>query len=543
LAEPASAAAAPAPAPASAPTGPVESEAVAARFPDPAVRYATPAFEPGHTGFTSNAELRSFVHRLVRDEDGAGSTGVRLLPLGSSQTGIPLEALQFSRAPVALAATGATASPPRPTVLLIGQQHGDEPAGAEALLAVAQELAQAAPGGLAGVLERIDVVILPRANPDGAASGMRLTASGIDANRDHLLLRTPEAQAIAQLMREFQPLVVVDAHEYPTFGPGYTKFGALPRSDVLFDYATAANVPEFVTRAAREWFRAPLLQAFKAQGLTSEWYHTTTTEGIEKRVSMGGVEPDNGRNVAGLRNAVSLLIETRGGPGLGRAHFARRVHTQVTAIASVLRSAAARADDLAKLRRYVDAEVTGRACRGQVVVEATTTPSEYRLLMLDPTTGADKPVTVTWDSALELNTLTERPRPCGYWLGSDQADAALRLRGLGLRVQRIDEDGDLRGELYGVTAREVVGAGSAGPDAGVAEGSGPLKLKVDRVPALIDVRAGGYYVGLDQPLANLAVAALEPDTRHSYASHRVVSDVNAEARVLGPPDLRMTPLP
>src|SRR5882762_7375237 len=33
-----------------------ESDALAARFPDPVVAYRTPAFEPGHEGVTSNAE-------------------------------------------------------------------------------------------------------------------------------------------------------------------------------------------------------------------------------------------------------------------------------------------------------------------------------------------------------------------------------------------------------------------------------------------------------------------------------------------------------
>ena len=36
--------------------------------------------------------------------------------------------------------------------------------------------------------------------------------------------------------------------------------------------------------------------------------------------------------------------------------------------------------------------------------------------MLDPQTGADKTVHVAWDSALVLNTVRKRPRPCGYWL-------------------------------------------------------------------------------------------------------------------------------
>ena len=75
--------------------------------------------------------------------------------------------------------------------------------------------------------------------------------------------------------------------------------------------------------------------------------------------------------------------------------------------------------------------------------------------MLDPVTGADKTVNVAWDSALELATVKRRARPCGYWLGADQADAALRLRGLGVHVQRLDEAGALRGEAYAETAREL----------------------------------------------------------------------------------------
>ncbi|MDE2627273.1 MAG: M14 family metallocarboxypeptidase [Burkholderiales bacterium] len=522
---------------ASAPAPMVESPGVAARFPDPLVSYNTPAFEPGHAGFTSNAELRTLMHGLVRDGQGAANaTTVRLLQVGSSQTGIPLEALQFSREPVPLASTGATASPARPTVLLVGEQHGDEPAGGEALIVVAQELAQ---GALAPLLDRINVVILPRANPDGAAADRRLTASGIDENRDHLLLRTPEAQAQAQLEREFKPVVVVDAHEYSAFGPYPAKFDALPRFDALVQYAMVANLPGFVTKASEEWFRQPMLQSLKAHGLSTEWYYTTSADPADKKVSMGGVQPDTMRNVTGLRNAVSFLIESRG-VGLGRTHLLRRVYTQVTAITSVLKSAAARADDMQKLRGYVDAEVAAKACRGEMIVAAQPTPSEYNLRMLDPLTGADKTVTVAWDSALELHSLKVRARPCGYWLGADQTDAVLRLRALGLQVQRLDEAGELRGETYTVTARDF---GERNDVRGsIADAGGVVHVKVERVAALIDARAGSYYVGLDQPLANLAIAALEPDTQSSYVTHRIVTDVARQARVLMQPALKMTPM-
>ena len=81
VAAPRPAAPAPAPAPAPAvsyPVGPPPAvvvelpaapygPAVAARFPDPPVAYRTPAFEPGRTTFTSNAEMQSLMRGLVRD--------------------------------------------------------------------------------------------------------------------------------------------------------------------------------------------------------------------------------------------------------------------------------------------------------------------------------------------------------------------------------------------------------------------------------------------------------------------------------------------
>jgi hypothetical protein len=283
-----------------------------------------------------------------------------------------------------------------------------------------------------------------------------------------------------------------------------------------------------------------VIASLKSAGLSTEWYYSTSSDPADNKVSMGGVQPDTGRNVDGLRNAMSLLIETRG-VGLGRLHLKRRVFTHVSAVESVLASAARRAADLVKLRSYVDDEVSAKACKGDMVVDAAATPSEYNLLMLDPVTGADKTVTVVWDSALELRPLKTRPRPCGYWLAADQTDAVLRLRGLGLSVQQVAEPGVMRGETFRETARsdgvrqDVRGA--------IADGGGIVRVQVETQPALIDVAPGSFYVPLDQPFANLAVAALEPDTQNSYLAHRILTDATREVRVTGPPEVRMTAVP
>ena len=513
---------------------PPYSAAVAARFPDPPVEFSTPAFAPGRTTFTTQAELRDALRALVR-EGAPGSTVVRLLPLGSSQTGTPLEALLFTRA-ADPSASGLRAGA-LPTVLLVGQQHGDEPAGSEALLVIAQRLAR---GPLEALLDRVNVIVLPRANPDGAQERRRGTASGIDVNRDHLLLKTPEAQAQALLVREYRPLVVVDAHEYTVVGRFLEKFNAVQRFDALVQYATTANVPEFVTRAAEEWFRRPLVAALKAQGLSAEWYYTTSMDIADRKVSMGGVQPDTGRNVNGLRNAVSLLLETRG-VGIGRLHLKRRVQTHVVALESVLRSTATRSADLVKLRQFVDNEVAAQACQGEVVVEAAATPSEYVLTMLDPQTGADKPIPVPWDSALELRPTKLRARPCGYWLAPGETDAVQRLRGLGVAVMRIDDKGVVRGELYRETGRE---SGQRQDVRGALfDAGGVVRVQVETVPALLDVGPGSWYVPLDQPLANLIVAALEPDTQNGFVAHRIVGSLANQARVMARPEFRLSALP
>lgn len=506
--------------------------AVAARFPDPAVRYETPAFAPGHAGYTGEIELQALLHALP---PGGGGTRIQLLSLGSSQSGVPIEALLFTRMPEADAATLRAAG--RPTVLLVGQQHGDEPAGAEALLVIAQQLAR---GPLALLLERINVIVLPRANPDGARQQRRASASGIDVNRDHLLLKTPEAQAQARLVREYRPAVVVDAHEYTVVGRYLEKFGAIQRYDALLQYATTANLPEFVVKAAEEWFRQPVLAALKQEGLSAEWYYTTSTDLADKKLAMGGVQPDTGRNVNGLRNAVSLLIETRG-VGIGRLHLARRVHTHVVAISTVLRATADRAGDLVKLRTYVDNEVSALACTGEVVVEAAATPSEKLLTLLDPATGADRTLTVAWDSALVLRTLKARARPCGYWLGSAETDVVTRLRQLGVIVQRVETTGVVRGETWHEAARET---GTRQDVRGaIAEGEGIVRVQVEAVPTLLDVAPGSWYVPLDQPLANLVVAALEPDTQNSYFANRLLTRLEGSARVLARPEFKLSVLP
>ncbi len=474
------------------------SDAVAARFPAPSVRYATPALVPGRVDFTRNEELAAFLEHLARAER------VQLIEAGHSHAGVPILALHFSR------------GPGRPVAMLIGQQHGNEPAGAEALLALARALADE-DSDLSPVLDRLDVIVLPRANPDGTSLGRRTTARGVDLNRDHLLLATDEARAIAQLALRFDPVLVVDAHEHVALSGRTPTGGGIARHDLLLQFATTPNLAPDLVDASEDWFAAPLRADLEATGLSSDWYHVRTA--VPGRLAMGGIHPTLARNVFGLRHAVSVLLESRG-LDLGRLHFERRVHSHVVAMSSLLRSAATHADALVTRRAAAVAAQRAMACSGPLVVEAAMTRMRREWQAIDRDTGADVSAQIEWDSALELRPLTTRRRPCGYWLAPTAHDAVARLRLLGVSVRQLDEPSRWR-------PRSTKNRPVARPPA---DGS-TLRLSVELRARPLASQAGAYFVTMDQPLAALAAAALEPDSAHSYVAHRLLT-LDQVARVL-----------
>jgi hypothetical protein len=489
----------------------LESAAVAARYPDPAIDIASPALEPGRTDFTSQQELETFVGELARR-----SPDLRVRILGRSQEGRDIPLLVFARP---AAADGAEVlKNGKPTVLIIGQQHGNEPAGGEAALALAGQLAT---GDRAAALDRVNVLIVPRANPDGAYHFVRGLHDGNDVNRDHLLQLTPEGRALGRVSTEFQPDVVLDCHEFGVKTRWLEKFGALQGYDALIQYATVSNLPSEVTQVAERTFRQPLLRALDAAQLRHSWYYTSSYNMADPVVSMGGVVPDTGRNIAGLRNSVSFLIETRG-VGIGRAHFKRRVYTHLVAMNAFLDAAADSGDALLSDLRAVRRRIAGEAGRGDIIVSGVATPTRHTLQMIDPDTGNDKSVEVAWRDALELQVRLKRPRPFGYVLPASEIEAARHLRELGVTVMRIATDERIAVERYRITSREDAKKEDVRRND---EEATPSVIRITTVTesAQVTVQAGDFYVPMDQPLANVVSAALEPETQSSFASNRLLT--------------------
>ncbi len=228
--------------------------------------------------WTYLSEEKTFLEKL--DE---ATARVTVRQTGVSAGGRPLRLVIVG--PTADTATIAAGS----SILLLGSQHGDEPAGREAAMQkVRDHAASGSPGTLLAVVT---------ANPDGIASGREGNATGVNLNRDWVRLATPEVRAMMQTITSYRPDLIGDLHEYTS---GYWKY---PDSNdyimELFSLATdAPDVNADVIRLsglARTDCAQPLMTA---AGFTVKRY---TTSGTVRETAM---------NTAGRMNIPAYGTET-----------------------------------------------------------------------------------------------------------------------------------------------------------------------------------------------------------------------------------------
>jgi hypothetical protein len=484
-----------------------QSAEVRQRYPDPQVVYDTPGFRPGRTDFTSHEEMLAFTEDLARRSD-----VVKLRRIGASQEGRAMPVLVLSADAVQ---TGAQARRlGRPVVVMAGLQHGNEPAGGEAMLVLAQELAT---GRLRPLLDKLTVVIVPHSNPDGAYYFQRSPYSTVDINRDHVKLDLPETRALHRVVNEFEPHVFIDAHEFSVATRWIEKFGTIQSYDLMVQYATNPNVHPALTALAEGKFMAGFRDAADRAGYSHFWYYTTSYNLKNLLVSMGGTTPDIGRNFGGLQNAVSFLVESRG-VGIGRESFGRRVHSHVVSITSLLNTAAANADELIKTVEAARADTVRRGRDPQpgdtVAVRLKSPVVKQRLDMLDPTSGALKTIEVDWSDSLNAVADIARQRPWAYVIPPVFHEVAERLMLSGVEVRRLDKPVVLDVETFQVTDRRASST--------YVEGRITQQVTTEVAPRKVRFPAGSYVFPMAQANASVIAVALEPESPGSFVSYGLI---------------------
>ena len=136
----------------------------------------------------------------------------------------------FVMTPVGRSAEGRTISmlkmgAGKTTVLLWSQMHGDESTATMAIMDMLKFFSQEPDHVVTrSILNKLNLLLIPMLNPDGAERFQRRTAQSIDMNRDALALKTPEARILKETRDTYRPNFGFNLHDQdPRYSVGETR--------------------------------------------------------------------------------------------------------------------------------------------------------------------------------------------------------------------------------------------------------------------------------------------------------------------------------
>ena len=195
-------------------------------------------------------------------------------------------------------------SEPAWRVLFYAQQHGDEPAGKDALLYLAKYLYE----GKLTVPQHVDLYLIPMLNPDGAEANRRTNGNRADLNRDHLLLEQPETQALHLFVQKILPHVAVDCHEFGRDGQSFASRGWIKWPIIMLDAANYPFLsPEVLNAGSRHIGLVDYFMNHRGHPYTRYYVGGVPPE---EEIRHSTTELNDGRNGLALYGGLSFIIES-----------------------------------------------------------------------------------------------------------------------------------------------------------------------------------------------------------------------------------------
>lgn len=480
-----------------------------------AARAAGPLTRAELTGYRETSrydDVMAFVRAVTR-----GNPRMHLTGFGYSYEGreLPLVVVGDVRdaSPEAGRASG------KLRVFIQANIHAGESDGKEAALMLLRDLAQ---GRHARWLDSLVLLIAPVFNPDGTervsltsrplqhgpvgGAGQRANAQGLDLNRDHTKLESPEVRSQVRLLNAYDPHVAIDLHTTNGTIHGYLLTYAEPLHP--------ATDPGITALVRGEWLPAATAAITAREGWDSWFYGNDAGEPVDR----GGGGNDPGwytfdhrprftENYWGLRGRAGILAES-----YSYATFEDRVRAQRGFLEATLDWAWAHAGriraatEAADTRSVVGDSLPVRArlhqgpevdvLLGEVVEERHPYTGQRMLRRLD----VRRPVRRI-DFTTFQGTVFERV-PRAYFVPASLRAVVERLEAHGIRTGRLDRALAVAGERFRIDS------------AWVAER--PFQNHRERTvtgawePAPLELPVGTVVVRLDQPLGRLAFILLEP---------------------------------
>lgn len=409
--------------------------------------------------------------------------------------------------PATVRATGRT------RVLVMANIHGGEVEGKEATQILLRRLVEGrhprwldslvllvAPIYNADGNERVSVLNRVRQNGPMGGVGERANAQGLDLNRDHMKLRSPEARALVGLMDAYDPHVVVDLH---------TTNGTQHAYHLTYSPPLHPDTDPGIIRLLREQWLPEVTRVLRDDHGWGAYYYGNAyaPAGGERGWYTFDYRPRFNNNYVGLRNRIAILSEA-----YSYASFPDRVGATLAFVEAILDFAHDHAGEVARAVEAADArDLRGRmlspragfAAGGEVEILMGAT--EERLSRASGQRYLARVDAVRPERMPEYGTFaaTERERvPAAYYVPAELTEVVDLLAFHGVRGHRLDAPRTLPGERFAVDSVRT----AARAFQGVRE-----REAVGRwVAAELELPAGTLEVPMHQPLARLIFHLLEP---------------------------------
>ncbi len=470
------------------------------------------AFEqdPAHDFSPDYVDTRAWFDRLD-----AASDLIRIEQFGVSPEGRPIYAVIASK-------DGPTLDPKKPLLLAQAGIHPGEIDGKDAGMMLLRDIAFY---GKSGLLDKVNLILIPILSVDGheragaysrpnqrgpRIQGWRNTATNQNLNRDYMKLDQPEMQAVRAFTNKYRPDLYVDIHV--TDGIDY-------QYDVTFGYNGEDGVWSR-SPASAKWldtaFKPAIYKALEAQGhIPGELVFAIDDRDPKKGLSDGGLGERFSNGWGSAAHVPTILIENHS----LKPHEQRVLGTYVF-LEEALKLLAAKG---AGLRTAIEQDRALRPAEILANFDPETKPSSTRPFKGIEFERYDSPASgrseIRWlgkaDPALwqmpfygSVSTLSLK-RPKAYWVPGYRKDLIERLKIHGVQVETLAAPRTVPVEMLRLEDPKVSGRTN--------EGHVPITVdKVTTEQRDWTFPIGSVRVSTDQPLGDVAVLLLEPQSGESF---------------------------
>jgi hypothetical protein len=363
--------------------------------------------------------------------------------------------------------------------------------------------------------------------------GQRPNAQGLDLNRDHMKLDSPEAHAFVKLMNDYDPHVAVDLH---------TTNGS--RHAYMLTYAPPLNQstdPAIIELLRRDWL--PWVTKTVHDKYHWDYYYYGNTGGGGRRGGGGDApqerawrtfdnRPRFNNNYVGLRNRIAVLSEAFAYASfkdrvLATSRFVEENLNFVNSNAARIRKIVADADSkqIAGTRLGLRAQMA----RGEMVdiLMGETTQEKHPVdghTMELRKDDVKNPVKMVEYGTFEA-TETERV-PSTYYLPANLTGAIENLRAHGVRTTMLAKPTTVQVEEFQITGNTVAQRPF--------EGHSERTLEGKWVPVERELPAGTIVIDVKQPLGRLGFYLIEPRSDDGLVDWNLLDSVLGEGVTVYP---------